>query len=112
MIYIKDKMNYVNNDTGFLTADEFNSMKNELANIVKYRNVLADNDDNQILKAIITESKTLFYTDNGVVDKIVLNRANEVDFLLNNDQVFIFSTAYTNTGVVTIKIVNNTEKRL
>ncbi len=67
MIYIKDKMNYVNNDTGFLTADEFNSMKNELANIVKYRNVLADNDDNQILKAIITESKTLFYTDNGMV---------------------------------------------
>ncbi len=112
MIYIKDKMNYVNNDTGFLTAEEFNSMKNELANIVKYRNVLADNDDNQILKAIITESKTLFYTDNGVADKILLSRANEVDFSLDNDQVFMFSPAYTNTGTVTIKVGNNLEKRL
>ena len=112
MIYIKDKMNYVNNDTGFLTANEFNSMKNELANIVKYRNVLADNDDSQLLKAIVAESKTLFYTDNGTVNAIELKRSNEIDFSLDDDQVFIFSPSNTNTGVTTIKIGNNTERRL
>lgn len=112
MIYIKDKMNYVNNDTGFLTANEFNSMKNELANIVKYRNVLADNDDSQLLKAIVAESKTLFYTDNGVVNAIELKRNNEIDFSLDDDQVFIFSPSNTNTDVTTVKIGNNTAKRL
>ncbi len=112
MIYIKNKMNYVNNDTGFLTANEFNSIKNELANIVKYRNVLVDSDDSQLLKAIIAESKTLFYTDTGVANAIELKRTNEVDFPLDDNQVFIFNPSYTNTDMATIKIGNNDEKRL
>lgn len=109
MFYIKDKMNYVNTDAGFLTASEFNSVKNELANVVKYRNVLVDNDDTQLLKAIITESKVLFYKDQGTKNHIVLNRLNENSIKLVDAQTFIFRPSFTNDDVTYIKVGDNTE---
>ena len=110
MRFIKDKMDYVNSDIGFLTATEFNSIKTELANVVKYRNVLNDNDDKQLLKAIITEAKILFYKDSGTSNHIVLSRNNEDTTPLVDAQTFIFKPAYTNTGITNIKINNGVEK--
>lgn len=110
MIFVKDKLNNVNSDVGFLFANEFNSLKNELANVVKYRSTLVDNDDFQLLRAIISESKILFYNDIGTVNHIHLNRNNELGFKLYDKQTFIFNPKYTNSGSAYIKIGDNVEK--
>jgi hypothetical protein len=110
MLYIQDKMNHVNSTLGTLTANEFNSLKNEISNVVKYRNTLNDNDDFQLLRSIINESKVLFYVDNGVVNEINLFRENELSIGLLDGQTFIFNPKYSNTGATMLKINTTTAK--
>lgn len=107
MLYIKEKMNNVNSDLGFLSAVEFNNIVKELSNAVKYRNTLNDNDDFQLLRSIIAESKVLFYTDNGEINEIHLERSNELDFNLIDNQVFVFNPKYSNDGGVRLTVGNN-----
>ena len=111
MLNIRDKANDVNDDTGFLFANEFNSLKNEILNVVKYRSTLSTDteDTKQVLSAIVTESKLLHYTDTGTVNNIVLNRENEVDFKLLDGSSFMFTANNTNTDIVKVKVGTHTD---
>lgn len=112
MLLINDKVNNVNGNDGFLFANEMNSIKNELSNVIKYRNVMNENDDSQLLKSIVAESKILFYEDIGIKNKIELFRNNEVAFKLADAQVFLFSPKFINDDITTVKINNNVEIRV
>ena len=60
----------INGEIGYLFANEFNSIKNELANIITHSGILNDDSTNQLLSAIVGHSKTLYYTDSGTVNKV------------------------------------------
>lgn len=111
MKYIKDKLSNINGELGFLFANEFNSIKNELSNVVKHRYALKDDETNQLLKAIITESKMNYYTDKGVVNEIVLERDGEPTPVLMQDQMYFFSPKHVNSGPVTVTIGSNGESK-
>ena len=48
MLNIRDKVNDANDDNGFLFANEFNSLKNEMMNVVQYKSKLSSSTKNEI----------------------------------------------------------------
>jgi len=108
MLNIRDKVNDASDDNGYLFANEFNSLKNEMANVVKYRSELSNStlEQNQLLKAIVAETKLFYYKDAGTINNVVLYREGEVEFKLADSAAFMFSPATTNGAAVKARINN------
>ena len=109
---ITDKMDNISGDIGYLYANEYNAIKNELSNAIRNKQTMDPNDDKQLLRSIILESKMLYYKDNGTVNHIVLDRDEGVRYDLVDKQTFVFDPKFNNTGSTFLKIGNNDEKRV
>lgn len=90
-------MDNINGDIGYLYANEYNAIKNELSNAIKNKQNMDPNDDKQLLRSIILESKMLYYKDNGTVNHIVLDRDEGVRYNLVDKQTFVFDPKFNNT---------------
>jgi len=112
MFNITEKVDNVTGTEGYLFANEFNAIAKEISNAVSYRQDLASNDNLQLLRSIVMESKFLFYKDNGTVNNINLERDGEINFDLKDNQTFLFTPFYANTGNVMIKVGSSSAMRL
>ncbi len=104
MRLIESKMNNINSDAGYLYAEEANSIIDELSNLVKRRQTLKDDVNDQVLKSIILESKNIFYKDNGDVNAVDISVSEDPDYKLIDGTTYLFSPKEDNTGNVTIKV--------
>jgi len=103
---IAEKINNVTTEQGFLTAEDMNSIINELKNAISTSVELNANDNNQLAKAIDIATKSVFYKDIGSENELHLVRTstqNNIETLVEGTTVF-FTPANANTGDFKIKL--------
>ena len=112
MKVINDKVDNSNQSDGYISAADFNSVKNELSNAIGVSIPLDENSNVQLSHSIDIASKANLYKDVSIVDNFVkLDRhySPQGKAKVFDDMTFDFICKRTNTGPTQLQIGKNAD---
>ena len=97
---------------GEVIADEYNSLFDELKNVVSPITALSEVNPKQLVESIDKLTKASLYADTGTANTILLSRpltASALETLVDG-MTFFFKPKFANTGATTLKVTTLTAK--